>query len=136
MCSSLMAAWEGKVPAIEERVALAMVARSPIERLVAEKARLGWRQLPVYSDPSRDYTRDYVDPQDGDTPGYSVFTRRDGAIRHFWSAEMFGQSADPGQDPRGAPDLDPLWLLLDTTPEGRGADWYPKLHYPSVAVPA
>ena len=37
--------------------------------------------------------------------------------------------ADPGQDPRGAPEMDPLWLLLDTTPEGRGTDWYPKLVY-------
>ena len=24
----------------------------------------------------------------------------------------------------------PLWTLLDTTPEGRGADWYPSLRYP------
>ena len=24
----------------------------------------------------------------------------------------------------------PLWLLLDLTPAGRGADWYPKLEYP------
>jgi len=37
--------------------------------------------------------------------------------------------ADPGQDPRGAPDLDPLWTVLDTTPEGRGIDWRPKLEY-------
>jgi predicted dithiol-disulfide oxidoreductase (DUF899 family) len=37
--------------------------------------------------------------------------------------------ADPGQDPRGAPDLDPLWLMLDLTPEGRGTHWYPKLDY-------
>jgi predicted dithiol-disulfide oxidoreductase (DUF899 family) len=42
---------------------------------------------------------------------------------------MYASSADPGQDPRGAPDLDPLWTLLDTTPEGRGKDWYPKLNY-------
>ena len=33
--------------------------------------------------------------------------------------------------PRGAPDLDPLWSILDTTPEGREADWYPKLEYKS-----
>ena len=38
--------------------------------------------------------------------------------------------ADPGQDPRGSPEMDPLWLLLDTTPGGRGSDWYPKLAYP------
>jgi predicted dithiol-disulfide oxidoreductase (DUF899 family) len=42
---------------------------------------------------------------------------------------MGGKTADPGQDPRGAPDLMPLWTILDTTPEGRGTDWYPKLDY-------
>ena len=35
--------------------------------------------------------------------------------------------ADPGQDPRGL-EMDPLWLVLDTVPEGRG-DWYPALTY-------
>ena len=60
-------------------------------------------------------------------PGYNVFTRRDGTIRHFWSGEMGAATADPGQDPRGAPDIDPLWTILDTTPEGRGKDWYPRL---------
>jgi predicted dithiol-disulfide oxidoreductase (DUF899 family) len=42
---------------------------------------------------------------------------------------MNGASADPGQDPRGAPDLTPIWTILDATPEGRGNDWYPKLNY-------
>jgi predicted dithiol-disulfide oxidoreductase (DUF899 family) len=37
--------------------------------------------------------------------------------------------ADPGQDPRGAPDMAPLWNILDLTPAGRGTDWYPKLSY-------
>jgi predicted dithiol-disulfide oxidoreductase (DUF899 family) len=129
MCTSLMGAWEGKVPDIEQRVALAMVARSPIERLVAARKGRGWTQLKVYSDGDGDFTRDYVSAEDADVPGYTVFTRRDGTIRHFWSGEIGGEMADPGQDPRGAPDLDPLWTVLDTTPEGRGADWYPKLDY-------
>jgi predicted dithiol-disulfide oxidoreductase (DUF899 family) len=42
---------------------------------------------------------------------------------------MSGEMADPGQDPRGAPDLDLLWQMLDWTPQGRGTDWYPKLNY-------
>jgi predicted dithiol-disulfide oxidoreductase (DUF899 family) len=42
---------------------------------------------------------------------------------------MGPDTADPGQDPRGAPDADGLWLMLDFTPEGRGATWYPKLDY-------
>ena len=133
MCTSLMGSWEGKVPDIEQRGALAMVARSPIDRLAAAKRARGWTQLRVYADTDGAYTRDYVSAEDADVPGYTVFTRRDGTIRHFWSGEIGGAMADPGQDPRGAPDPDPLWTLLDTTPEGRGTDWYPRLDYRSVA---
>ena len=133
MCTSFMGSLERKVPDFEQRVALAMVARSPIEKLVAAKKARGWTDLKVYSDASGDFTRDYVSPEDEDIAGYSVFTRRDGTIRHFWSEEMTGEMSDPGQDPRGAPDMDPLWAILDTTPEGRGKDWYPKLEYPGSA---
>lgn len=129
MCTSLMSSWEEKVPDIEQRVALAMVARSPIDRLVAAKQARGWTKLKVYSDTDGDFTRDYVSAEDADVPAYNVFTRKSGTIRHFWSGEMGGETADPGQDPRGAPDMDPLWTILDTTPEGRGTDWYPKLEY-------
>ena len=55
--------------------------------------------------------------------------RDGGQIRHFWGAEMSGETADPGQDPRGAPDPMLLWTLLDLTPGGRGSDWYPRLDY-------
>ncbi|MGO4841437.1 DUF899 family protein, partial [Rhizobiaceae sp. 2RAB30] len=111
------------------RVGFAMVARSPIERLVTFKEECGWRSLKLYSDLTGDYTRDYVSRDDADVPGFTVFSRRDGTVRHFWSGEMGGATADPGQDPRGAPDLMPLWTILDNTPEGRGTDWYPSLEY-------
>ena len=129
MCTSQMSAWDGEAPDIEQRVAFAMVARAPLERLTAFKKERGWRHLKLYSDPSGDYTRDYVSAEDADRPGFNVFTRRDGTIRHFWAAEMSADMADPGQDPRDAPDHMPLWLILDITPEGRGTDWYPKLEY-------
>jgi predicted dithiol-disulfide oxidoreductase (DUF899 family) len=129
MCTSFMGTWEAKLPDLEQRVAFVFVARSPIERLVAAKQARGWTQHRVFSDMSGDYTRDYVSAADADAPGYNVFTRRDGTIRHFWSGEMGPKMSDPGQDPRGAPDIDPLWTILDTTPEGRGTDWYPKLSY-------
>jgi predicted dithiol-disulfide oxidoreductase (DUF899 family) len=58
-----------------------------------------------------------------------VFVRRDGVIRHSWSEEVGFDMADPGQDPRGAIEMDPLWLVLDATPEGRGTDWRPQLTY-------
>jgi predicted dithiol-disulfide oxidoreductase (DUF899 family) len=129
MCTSLMSSWEEKIPDIEQRVAFVMVARSRIDRLIAAKRARGWTKLKVYSDNDGDFTRGYVSAEEADVPAYNVFTRKGRTIRHFWSGEMGGELADPGQDPRGAPDLDPLWTILDTTPEGRGADWYPKLEY-------
>ena len=127
MCTSLMSSLSGKIANLRQRIGIAFTARSPIEQITEQKKAQGLDDLPVFSDASGEYTRAYVDPNDGDTPGYSVFTRRDGSIRHFWSDEIGFQMADPGQDPRGAVQPDSLWLVLDTTPGGRGTDWYPSL---------
>jgi predicted dithiol-disulfide oxidoreductase (DUF899 family) len=131
MCTSLLSAWDGEAVDMEQRIALAVVARSPIERLIAFKRERGWRALKFYADLGGDYTRDYVSADDADIPALNIFTRRDGAIRHFWSGEMGATTADPGQDSRGAPDLMPIWTVFDNTPEGRGIHWYPKLKYPT-----
>ena len=131
MCTSLLTAWNGIAVNLRERSAIAVTARSPIQRLMEFKRQRGFVNLPIISDVSGEYTRTYVSAEDADIPGFSVFTKRDGGIHHFYSGEMSGEMADPGQDPRGAPDLDPLWLMLDLTPEGRGIHWYPKLDYTS-----
>jgi predicted dithiol-disulfide oxidoreductase (DUF899 family) len=131
MCTSLLSSWDGVAADVEQRIALAVVARSPIDRLVAFKKERGWRALKIYSDESGDYTRDYVSADEADIPAFNVFTRRDGTVRHFWSGEMGAETADPGQDPRGAPDLMPIWTVFDNTPDGRAQDWYPKLKYAS-----
>jgi predicted dithiol-disulfide oxidoreductase (DUF899 family) len=127
MCSAQLDAWDGEARHIEQRTALAVVARSPIERILDYAQQRGWRGLKFYADPSGDFTEDYVGERDADMPAYTVFSRRDGKIRHFYSAEGSFEMADPGQDPHNAPDMNPLWILLDTTPEGRGTDWYPSL---------
>jgi len=129
MCTSFLSSWNGTAVNLRERVAIAVTARSPIDRLIEYKKERGFANLPFVSDMSGEYTRSYVDSEDADVPGFSVFSRRDGDIRHFYTGEMSSAMADPGQDPRGAPDLDPLWLMLDLTPDGRGTDWYPKLEY-------
>jgi predicted dithiol-disulfide oxidoreductase (DUF899 family) len=131
MCTSMLSAYDGEMPDMLQRVAFAVVARSPIQRLVDFKKERGWRHLRLYSSAGNDYNRLYAfeDPQDGDDAAFNVFTRRDGRIHHFWGQEMGPESMDPGQDPRGAPDPMPLWTVLDMTPEGRGKDWYPELDY-------
>ena len=128
MCSSMLDAWDGEARHIRRRVGLAVVARSPIERILDYATERGWTDLSFYSDMAGDYTNDYVGGRDADAPAYTVFRKgHDGTIRHFYSGEGTMEMADPGQDPHSAPDMNPLWVLLDTTPEGRGTDWYPGL---------
>ncbi|MEA1672135.1 DUF899 family protein [Nitrospirillum sp. BR 11163] len=131
MCTNLLGGWEGNAADIGQQVSLAVIARSPIDKLLAWKRERGWRHLRLYSDADGAYSRDYfgVLADGSEIPALNVFTRRDGTIRHFWSGEMTGATADPGQDPRGAPDPAPLWMVLDCTPGGRPPHWYPKLDY-------
>lgn len=131
MCTNVLSAWEGVAADIDQRASLAVIARSPLDKLLAWKRERGWKDLRLYQDLDDAYSRDYfgVLPDGSDVPALNVFTRRDGTVRHFWSGEMTGGTADPGQDPRGAPDPSPLWSVLDLTPEGRGRDWYPSLNY-------
>jgi predicted dithiol-disulfide oxidoreductase (DUF899 family) len=131
MCTNLLGSWEGNAADLAQRLSLVVVARSPIEKLKAWKQERGWKTLQLVTDLNETYSRDYFGllPDGEEVPAFNVFSRRDGTIRHFWSGEMSGDTADPGQDPRGAPDPGPMWAILDDTPEGRGTDWYPKLDY-------
>jgi predicted dithiol-disulfide oxidoreductase (DUF899 family) len=132
MCTNLLDAWDANAADLAQKLSLVVVARSPIERLVAWKQERGWRRLRLASDLNEAYSRDFqVLFEDGSEGGsMNVFTRRDGTIRHFWANEMAGSTADPGQDPRGATTgYTPLWLILDSTPDGRDRNWYPSLNY-------
>ena len=131
MCTALLSSLDGNADHIRQRVALAIVALSPIERQVAFKVERGWKNLPLYADVNGKFTQDYHGIMEGgiDTAALNVFVRKDGVIRHFWGEENGMATADPGQDPTGAPDLMVLWNVLDLTPGGRGTDWYPSLTY-------
>lgn len=129
MCTSFMNGVALKIKDIEQNAAIVFTARSPIDRLIANNRERGWKNMPVFSDMSGDFTRDYVNKEDADVPGFNVFHKDGKVIRHFWAAEMSDEMTDPGQDPRGAPDMDPLWNLIDSIPEGRNPKWYPKLEY-------
>jgi predicted dithiol-disulfide oxidoreductase (DUF899 family) len=131
MCTNLLSAWAGNALDIDQRLSLVVVARSPLAKLQAWKRERGWKNLRLVQDLNDNYSRDYfgLAPTGDEIPSFNIFTRRDGTIRHFWAGEMGGGTADPGQDPRGAPDLPPIWAIFDSTPEGRDPKWYPKLDY-------
>lgn len=132
MCSAFLASLDGEARDIEQRVPLAIVGRGPIERQLAVKRERGWTALKFYSTDGNGYTCDYrgEGPDGEDWAAFNVFTKGpDGVVRHFWGGEMDGSTADPGQDPRGAPEVMPMWTIFDMTPEGRDPKWYPKLSY-------
>ena len=68
------------------------------------------------------------DGRDWDETIYNVFTKDNGTIRHFWGSELSFAPSEPGQHHRSGDFANPLWGLLDITPEGRG-DFFPKVTY-------
>lgn len=131
MCTANLGPLDQNARDIEQNVALAVIARSPLDRLLAVKQERGWRALKLFTDLNAAYSRDYLalEPDGAESGVMNVFTRRDGKLRHFWMGEITFDAADPGQDPRDPPELAPLWSVLDLTPQGRQSDWYPKLSY-------
>jgi predicted dithiol-disulfide oxidoreductase (DUF899 family) len=130
MCTALIASLDLPSVDISQRVAIAVVGRSPVARQLAFARERGWRNLKFYETVGDDFARDYrgLAPDGQEWPALDVWVRRGDRVHHFWGSEL-GGTADPGQDPRGAPDPMPLWTILDLTPTGRGTDWYPKLAY-------
>jgi predicted dithiol-disulfide oxidoreductase (DUF899 family) len=130
MCTAFLGSMDVPARDISQQVAIAVIGRSPVERQLAFARERGWQNLKFYATVGDDFARDYrgLAPDGNESPALDVWVRRDGKVRHFWGAEL-GGTADPGQDPRGAPDPTPLWNILDLTPQGRGSKWYPSLEY-------
>jgi predicted dithiol-disulfide oxidoreductase (DUF899 family) len=130
-CSSILDSVDGAAPHVAQRVNLAIVARSPIARVLGFARERGWRRLRLLSSAANTYNRDYHgENEKGDQlPMMNVFTRRRGRIHHTWASEMFFAAADRGQDKRHVDLIWPVWNLLDMTPEGRGTNWGLKLRY-------
>jgi predicted dithiol-disulfide oxidoreductase (DUF899 family) len=131
MCTNWLGAVEGNAADIKQRVALKVLGRSPVARQLAFAQERGWSDLDFVQTVDDDYANDLgIIFEDGSEGAAIVVFRKDGdKVRLFWSSGIGFEMADPGQDPRDAPDIASLWSILDLTPEGRGKDWYPKLSY-------
>lgn len=131
MCTNWLGAVEGNAADFKQRAALKILGRSPVARQKAFAAERGWTHLDFVQTVGDDYAQDLglLNPDGSENPALVVFQRDGNEVRLFWSSQMRREMADPGQDPRDAPDVASLWTLLDLTPEGRGTDWYPKLSY-------
>ncbi|WP_267224941.1 DUF899 family protein [Dyella silvae] len=130
-CSSILDALDAEIPHLRQRTNVAVVAKSPIQRIRHFARERGWRHLHLLSSAHNTYNTDYHgETADGrQMPALNVFTRHDGQIHHTWGSELMFVPAEPGQDPRHVDPIWPLWNVLDYTPEGRSADWRPSLTY-------
>lgn len=131
MCTNWLGAVNGNARDIKQRVALKILGRSPVGRQYAFAQERGWRDLDFVQTVGDDYARDLglLNADGTENPALVVFRRDGETVRLFWMSQMRAEMADPGQDPRDAPDIASLWSILDLTPGGRPADWYPRLSY-------
>lgn len=130
MCTALLGSLDIPAVDLQQRVALAVIGRSPVARQLAFARERGWRNLTFYQCVGDDFPNDYrgLGPDGSEWPALDVWKKDGGKVHHFWAGES-SETADPGQDPHGTPDPMPLWNILDLTPAGRGKKWYPKLEY-------
>ena len=130
MCTSIIDALNGTAHAAQ-RLSLAVVAKSPLERIRSFARERGWSRVRLLSSAGNDYNRDYYgeNAQGGQQPSLNVFVGRARKIYHSYHYELLLAPSDPGQNQRHVDMIWPLWNLLDLTPEGRGTDWYPSLNY-------
>jgi len=131
MCTNWLGAVNGNAADIKQRVALKVLGRSAVPRQIAFALERGWRDLDFVQTIGDDYARDIgaLKNDGSEWAAITVFKRDGNKVGLFWAAEMTSEMADPGEDPRLAPDVASLWSILDLTPGGRGTDWYPKLNY-------
>jgi predicted dithiol-disulfide oxidoreductase (DUF899 family) len=132
LCTSLLDGLDGNAPHITQLVNLAVIARSPIQRLEDLAAKRGWRRLRLLSSANNSFHADYyAEDKDGNQwPMANVFVKRDDVIHHFWGSELLFKAYEGG-DMRHVDLLWSLWNVFDLTPEGRGEKWYPSLSYES-----
>jgi predicted dithiol-disulfide oxidoreductase (DUF899 family) len=125
-CTALVNQWDGAAPHLEAAgFNFVIVANAPLERLLTFARERGWRHLRFLSSAGNSFKRDYhgEDEKGHQVPLLQVFHRTEGAIRHFWSSELHFAEPEPGQDERAFGTVEPVWIFIVLTPDGRRSDW-------------
>ena len=129
LCTSFLDGLDRYAVHIEQRLPVVAVAKAPPEMLRSVSRARGWANLRLLSAANGSYSVDYhaESPDGSQHPIANGFTRGPDGIRHFWSSELL--YAPTEGHPRHVDLLWPIWHFFDLTPEGRGTDWLPSLHY-------
>jgi len=128
MCTAWLDAFNGVAHHLTQNVDLAIVAAADPATLRAHARDRGWDRLRLLSAGESTFKYDLgsEDREGGQDSTISVFTREsDGTLRHFYSCHP---RLAPDVKERGIDELNPIWNMLDLTPQGRGT-FYASLDY-------
>jgi predicted dithiol-disulfide oxidoreductase (DUF899 family) len=128
MCTAWIDGYNGLAHHLAQNVDLAIVAAADLPTLRAYARKRGWDKLRLLSASSSMFKKDLgsEDAEGGQDSMISVFTRdSDGTLRHFYSGHPW--LAEDIKE-RGIDELNPIWNMLDLTPQGRGT-FYTSLDY-------
>jgi predicted dithiol-disulfide oxidoreductase (DUF899 family) len=128
MCTAWIDSFNGIAHHLAQSVDLAIVAAADQAILRAHARKRGWNRLRLLSAGESTFKYDLgsEDREGGQDSTISVFTRdSDGTLRHFYSGHPW--LAEDVRE-RGIDELNPIWNVLDLTPQGRGK-FYASLDY-------
>ena len=128
MCTAWIDSFNGVAHHLAQSVDLAIVAAADPSTLRAHARKRGWDKLRLLSAGHNTFKYDLgsEDAAGHQDSTISVFTRdSDGTLRHFYSGHPW-LAGDIKE--RGIDELNPIWNVLDLTPQGRGA-FYASLDY-------
>uniref|UniRef100_UPI00374D38F9 DUF899 family protein n=1 Tax=Undibacterium sp. TaxID=1914977 RepID=UPI00374D38F9 len=92
MCTAFLGSIDIPSRDISQRVAIAVIGRSPVSRQLAFARERGWNNLKFYATVGDNFARDYrgLAPDGNEWPALDVWIRQDGKVRHFWASELGG----------------------------------------------
>jgi predicted dithiol-disulfide oxidoreductase (DUF899 family) len=128
MCTAWIDAFNGVAHHLAQSIDLAIVAAADPATLRAHGRRRDWTRLRLLSAGESTFKYDLgsEDREGKQDSTISVFTRdTDGTLRHFYSGHPW--LAEDIRE-RGIDELNPIWNVLDLTPQGRGT-FYASLEY-------
>jgi len=128
MCTAWIDGYNGVAHHLAQNIDFAIVAAADPSTLRAHARTRGWDRLRLLSAGESTFKYDLgsEDREGGQDSTISVFTREsDGTLRHFYSCHPW---LDPNIKERGIDELNPIWNMLDLTPQGRGT-FYASLDY-------
>ena len=128
MCTMWIDSFNGIAPHLAQNVDLAIVAAADPVALRAHARARGWHNLRLLSAGHSTFKYDFrsEDAQGRQDSALSVFSRdATGKLRHFYTTHPW---LDDDMNERGIDLVQPVYNVLDLTPQGRG-NFYASLDY-------